>query len=84
MSKTYERKTTMTARNISKELLYSSYMDMENGNDIDEIDYQCLFGLLEELIDRIETLESDVDTLKWDKRDLEVEVERLSDKTFNL
>jgi hypothetical protein len=74
----------MTARNISKELLYSRYIDMENGNDIDEIDYQCLFGLLEELIDRIDSLEEEVNTLKWDKRDLEIEVERLSDKTFNL
>jgi hypothetical protein len=70
----------MTARNISKELLYSSYMDMENGNDIDEIDYQCLFGLLEELIDRIDSLEEEVNTLKWDKRDLEIEVERLNSK----
>jgi hypothetical protein len=59
-----ERKTTMTARNISKELLYSRYMDMENGNDIDEIDYQCLFGLLEELIDRIEVLERENEQMK--------------------
>jgi hypothetical protein len=54
----------MTARNISKELLYSRYMDMENGNDIDEIDYQCLFGLLEELIDRIEVLERENEQMK--------------------
>jgi len=70
----------MTARNISKELLYSRSIDMENGNDIDEIDYQCLFGLLEELIDRIDSLEEQVKTLQWDKKDLEIEVERLSGK----
>jgi len=70
----------MTARNISKELLYSRSIDMENGNDIDEIDYQCLFGLLEELIDRIDSLEEQVKTLQWDKRTLEIEVERLSGK----
>jgi hypothetical protein len=74
----------MTIRDISKELLHSRYIDMENGNDIDEIDYQCLFGLLEELIDRIDSLEEQVNNLQWDKRDLEIEVERLSDKTFNL
>jgi uncharacterized protein (UPF0335 family) len=55
-------------------------MDMENGNDIDEIDYQCLFGLLEELIDRIDSLEEEIKTLQWDKRELEIEVERLSGK----
>ena len=70
----------MTARNISKELLYSSHMDMENGNNIYEIDYQCLFGLFEELINRIDSLEEQVKTMKWDKRELEIEVERLSCK----
>ena len=70
----------MTARNISKELLHSRYIDMENGNDIDEINYQCLFGLFEELIDRIDSLEEEVKTLQWGKRELEIEVERLSCK----
>lgn len=54
----------MTARNISKELLHCKYIDMENGNDIDKIDYQCLFGLLEELIDRIEVLERENEQIK--------------------
>jgi hypothetical protein len=65
MCKNDERQTTMTARNISKELLHSRYIDMENGNGIDEIDYQCLFGLFEELIDRIDSLEEQVKTMKW-------------------
>ena len=55
-------------------------MDMENGNNIDEIDYQCLFGLFEELINRIDSLEEQVKTMKLDKRELEIEVERLSCK----
>ena len=54
----------MTIRDISKELLHSRYIDMENGNDIDKIDYQCLFGLLEELIDRIEVLERENEQIK--------------------
>lgn len=54
----------MTVRDISKELLHSRYIDMENGNDIDEINYQCLFGLFEELIDRIEVLERENEQIK--------------------
>ena len=46
-----------TDRNLAKELLYSNYTDMENGDDEESIDYQCLFGLFTELIDRIEKLE---------------------------
>jgi hypothetical protein len=44
-------------RNIGKELSHSVYYDMEDGNDTETIDYDCLIGLLTELCDRIEKLE---------------------------
>ena len=46
----------MTERNFKKELLYS-YYDMENGNDTETIDYDCLIAIITELCDRIEQLE---------------------------
>ena len=48
----------MTNRNFKKELHYSSYMDMENGNDIENIDYDALIDIITELCDRIEELEA--------------------------
>jgi hypothetical protein len=48
----------MTIRNLKKELIYSTYADMENGADTESIDYPSLIGLLGELLDRIETLEN--------------------------
>jgi hypothetical protein len=44
-------------RNIGKELSHSVYYDMEDGNDTETIDYDCLIGLLTELCGRIEKLE---------------------------
>lgn len=49
----------MTIRNLKKELIYSTYADMENGADTKSIDYPSLIGLLEELLDRIELLENE-------------------------
>ena len=37
---------------------------MERGDDIENLEYPCLIGLLEELLDRIETLEKDNEMLK--------------------
>jgi len=54
----------MTSRNIKKELIYSVYYDMENGNDTETIDYESLIGLLGELLDRVEQLEKDNELLK--------------------
>lgn len=51
----------MTERNIARELCYSRNIDMEYGDDTETIDYQSLFGLLGELIDRIEKLEARLD-----------------------
>ncbi len=50
-----------TDRDFAKELYYSKYIDMEEGCDEESIDYQCLFGLFTELIDRIEKLEKRLD-----------------------
>jgi len=49
----------MTKRNLKKELQYFTYTDMEGGNDITNLDYPALIGLLEELMSRIETLENE-------------------------
>ena len=50
-----------TDRDFSKELCFSHYIDMENGNDMDTICYQSLFSLFTELVDRIEQLEKRLD-----------------------
>ena len=59
----------MTERNFKKELSHSVYYDMEDGNDTETIDYDCLIGLLTELMSRVEKLEKDNELLKsyvWD------------------
>jgi hypothetical protein len=52
----------MTERKFDKELCYSHYYDMENGNDIDTICYHSLINIITELCDRIEQLEKRLDT----------------------
>ena len=47
----------MTERNFTKELLYTYYADMENGDDVESIDYRSLIYIITELCDRIEQLE---------------------------
>ena len=47
----------MTERNFTKELLYSYYADMENGDDVESIDYRSLIHIITELCGRIEQLE---------------------------
>jgi hypothetical protein len=47
----------MTKRNFDKELYYHTYIDMENGNDIETISYSSLICIITELCDRIEELE---------------------------
>jgi hypothetical protein len=49
---------TMTDRNFTKELLYSYYADMENGADVESIDYRSLIHIITELHRRIEKLEA--------------------------
>jgi hypothetical protein len=54
----------MTERNFEKELLYSRYIDMEDGNDTETICYPSLISIITELCDRIEQLEKDNEILK--------------------
>ena len=45
---------------------------MENGNDTETICYPSLICILEEIIDRIETIERDIDFIKtyaWEQND---------------
>lgn len=51
----------MTDRNLSKELCYSKYIDQEDGDDEETIDYRSLIHILTELLDRIEKLEKRLD-----------------------
>ena len=47
----------MTERNLTQELLYTNYIDMENGDDVESIDYRSLIHILTELMSRVEQLE---------------------------
>jgi len=53
----------MTDRNFKKELNHYSYNDPEYGEDIENIDYDSLIGIIAEFCDRIEALESEVKIL---------------------
>ena len=59
-----ERLASMSKRNLHKELYYWVYNDPEYGDDITNLDYPALIGLLTELCDRIEQLEKDNELLK--------------------
>jgi hypothetical protein len=50
-----------TDRNFEKELSYSKYNDMENGDDTETIYYPSLISIITELCDRIEKLEARLD-----------------------
>jgi len=54
----------MTKRDLTYELLYSNYVDMENGNDTESIDYRSLIHIMTEMMTRIEQLEKDNELLK--------------------
>ena len=54
----------MTERNFKKELNHYAYNDPEYGEDIENIDYDSLIGIITELVDRIEQLEKDNQLLK--------------------
>jgi len=64
----------MTGRNFKKELNYYVYNDPEYSEDIETIDYDCLIGIITELCDRIESLESEVKILN----------RKLTDDTFEV
>ena len=50
-----------TDRDFTKELCYSKYIDMEEGDDTETIYYPSLIHILTELVDRIEKLEKRLD-----------------------
>jgi hypothetical protein len=54
----------MTSRDLTKELQYFVYNDPEYGEDIENIHYPALIGLLGELIDRVEGLEKELEYQK--------------------
>ncbi len=54
----------MTERNLEKELSYWVYNDPEYGDDITNLDYPALIGLLTELMSRVETLERELEYQK--------------------
>ena len=54
----------MTNRNFTQELLYTNYVDMENGDDVESIDYRSLIHIMTEMMSRIEKLEKDNELLK--------------------
>ena len=49
----------MTEAIFTKELLYTYYADMENGDDVESIDYRSLIHIITELCSRIEKLEQE-------------------------
>ena len=51
-------------RNLEKELSYWVYNDPEYGDDITNLDYPALIGLLTELMSRVETLERELEYQK--------------------
>ena len=59
----------MTDRNLTQELLYTNYIDMENGDDVESIDYRSLIHILTELMSRIEKLEKSQHTHSEMKND---------------
>jgi len=54
----------MTDRNFEQELCYHTYMDMENGNNIETICYPSLICIITELHNRIEALERELEYQK--------------------
>jgi len=51
-------------RNLEKELSYWVYNDPEYGDDVTNLDYPALIGLLAELMSRVETLERELEYQK--------------------
>jgi hypothetical protein len=54
----------MTERNIKQQLKYSYYEDMEDGRTTETIDYDALIEIIDDLYDKIETLQRDNEFLK--------------------
>ncbi len=60
----------MTERNLKQQLQYFYYEDMEDGATIEKINYDALIEIIDDLYDKIETLERDNELLKsyaWER-----------------
>ena len=51
----------MTERNLEKQLQYYVYNDPEYGEDIENISYPALILILQDLVERVEQLEQQLD-----------------------
>jgi len=51
-------------RDLKQQLQYSYYEDMEDGKTIETIDYDALIEIIDDLYDKIETLQRDNEILK--------------------
>jgi hypothetical protein len=47
-----------TGRDLKYELLYTHYIDMDDGDDVESIDYRSLIHIIAELMSRVEKLEA--------------------------
>ena len=54
----------MNTKDMTNQLLYSHYTDMEYGNDTETIDYRSLISVLTDLTNRIEALEDSSRTVR--------------------
>ena len=60
----------MTERNLTKQLQYYVYNGPEYGEDIENISYPALIEIIDDLYDKIETLQRDNELLKsyaWER-----------------
>jgi len=60
----------MTERDLKQQLQYSYYEDMEDGRTTETIDYDVLIEIIDDLYDKIETLQRDNEILKsyaWER-----------------
>jgi hypothetical protein len=60
----------MDTRDLKQQLQYSYHEDIEDGRTITTIDYDALIEIIDDLYDKIETLERDNEFLKsyaWER-----------------
>ena len=60
----------MDTRDLKQQLQYSYYADMEDGRTTETIDYDALIEIIDDLYDKIETLQRDNEFLKsyaWER-----------------
>jgi hypothetical protein len=53
----------MTREEMAKQLFYGNYIDMEQGNDVESIDYRALISVLTRLTNDVEELRVKLTTI---------------------